>query len=236
MLVASNVYWFMFEGYNLHLRNWTYINLPDNVAVRMIGFIWSFATIFPGILLTNEVLNQLGLFRRAAIKGKESTRVDKNRSDKVWVVPDWLHRALIGVGFVFCVAPLLMPGEIARYLFAFVWIGFVLLLDPINYRWGQPSLLRELESGSVRTLLTLFVAGLICGILWEFWNYWAETKWVYTVPYFSEPKIFEMPLFGFLGFLPFAVECFVLWHFTRRILPASWTLISKDRTRMQGKG
>jgi hypothetical protein len=56
------------------------------------------------------------------------------------------------------------------------------------------------------------VAGLICGILWEFWNFWAPTKWIYTVPFFEEGKIFEMPVLGFLGFPPFAVSAYVMYR------------------------
>jgi len=41
-------------------------------------------------------------------------------------------------------------------------------------------------------------------------NYWSLEKWVYTVPLFSEGKLFEMPYLGFLGFAPFCVECFVM--------------------------
>jgi hypothetical protein len=44
-------------------------------------------------------------------------------------------------------------------------------------------------------------------------NIRALSKWIYTVPFFEELKLFEMPLAGFLGFPPFAVECFVLIQF-----------------------
>jgi len=50
----------------------------------------------------------------------------------------------------------------------------------------------------------------MCGGLWEFWNFWAYTKWLYTVPYFEHLKWFEMPPLGFIGFAPFALECSVL--------------------------
>ena len=56
------------------------------------------------------------------------------------------------------------------------------------------------------------LAGLVCGILWEFWNYWAGSKWIYTLPFLGEWKIFEMPALGFLGFLPFALECWIIYH------------------------
>lgn len=199
LLLVSNICWFLFEAYNLHLRNWEYHNLPENFAMRLTGFFWAFATIFPGILMTSEVLDDLGFFKKAAFSPVR--------------VPKWVHQLLLVIGAVFCFVPVLVPATIAKYLFIFVWVGYVFLLDPINYRLGMPSLLRELENGSLQKLLSLFLAGLICGILWEFWNYWAKAKWVYTVPYFNRPKIFEMPLYGFLGFLPFAVECFVMWQF-----------------------
>jgi hypothetical protein len=59
----------------------------------------------------------------------------------------------------------------------------------------------------------LLVAGLICGFLWELWNFWALSKWVYTVPFFEKAKGFEMPFFGFLGFPPFAVQAYVMYNF-----------------------
>ena len=63
--------------------------------------------------------------------------------------------------------------------------------------------------------------GLLCGLLWEFWNYWAAAKWTYTIPFLGNIKIFEMPVLGFLGFPPFAVECWVLYVFARSLLVSS---------------
>jgi hypothetical protein len=54
---------------------------------------------------------------------------------------------------------------------------------------------------------------LICGFLWEFWNFWALSKWIYTVPLFEKGKGFEMPFLGFLGFPPFAVQAYVMYKF-----------------------
>jgi len=43
-------------------------------------------------------------------------------------------------------------------------------------------------------------------------NFEARGKWIYTVPFFERLKLFEMPLLGFFGFPPFAVECFTVWQ------------------------
>ncbi len=58
----------------------------------------------------------------------------------------------------------------------------------------------------------------MCGVLWEFWNYWAGTKWIYAVPILGDIRLFEMPVPGFLGFPPFCLECYVLYQFARRTL------------------
>ncbi len=57
----------------------------------------------------------------------------------------------------------------------------------------------------------------ICGGLWEFWNFWARAKWIYTVPILGDIKIFEMPVLGYFGFPPFALECFAMYVFVRRL-------------------
>ena len=69
------------------------------------------------------------------------------------------------------------------------------------------------EQGNWSSTLQLFMAGAICGLLWEFWNMWAYTKWIYVFPLGQSLKYFEMPLAGFLGFLPFALEYFSMFHF-----------------------
>ena len=79
------------------------------------------------------------------------------------------------------------------------------------------------EEGTPVRLVSLFAAGLICGVLWEFWNYWAHAKWVYTVPIMQDFKVFEMPLVGYLGFPAFALECFAMMTFVRWLLKVGMT-------------
>ncbi len=57
--------------------------------------------------------------------------------------------------------------------------------------------------------------GATCGFLWEFWNYWAAAKWTYDLPFLGpleDYRYFEMPWVGFSGFLPFALECWVVYQ------------------------
>jgi len=199
LLPLSIVLWVVFELYNLHLANWKYVNLPDNMALRVFGYCWSFATILPAIFETSALLDALHLFDRVRVKGIRTTR----SSLFFWMI----------VGLLFVIGPLLVRQSLAVYLFGFVWVGFILFLDPLNKVLGNPSLLGDLEQGRLKTLLSLMVAGYICGLFWEFWNYWAHTKWVYTFPITQGLKYFEMPILGFLGFGPFALELYAMYHF-----------------------
>lgn len=73
----------------------------------------------------------------------------------------------------------------------------------------------DLEKGSMVDIVASLVAGLICGILWETWNYWSISKWVYTVPFFDNLKIFEMPVPGYLGFLVFGLATIAFARFVQ---------------------
>src|SRR5205085_1505864 len=122
---------------------------------------------------------------------------------------------LILVGLLGTIVPLLYPTV---WFAPLIWTSFVLLLDPLNSLRGWPSLTTDLARGDWRRLWSLLTAGLVCGFLWEFFNYWALSKWTYTVPYFGNVKIFEMPVLGFLGFPLFAIECWAMYIFCRSLL------------------
>jgi len=200
-LPLSIVIWLLFEVYNLHLANWKYIGLPTHPLELYLGTGLSFATIMPGLFLTSELLDTFHVFNKFRIATLKVT----NR----------IIYSSIVLGFIFIMAPLLISEHYARYLFGLVWTGFVMLLEPIVYSSNGDSLLRDLENGVLKRILNLFMAGFICGLLWEFWNYWAASKWVYTAPFMHDVKVFEMPVVGFLGFGPFAWEYFVMYNFSR---------------------
>lgn len=204
MLPFSIGCWLLFEAYNLHLQNWHYFGLPEDTFQRYLGYAWAFATIWPGVLLTYEVVHHWNFFSGIKLPAFQFRKS--------------VLQFILMIGLVLLIVPIFVPQETAAYLFGPVWIGFVFFLDPINYFLRGKSLFGELESGRIDKVLSLFLAGAICGLLWEFWNYWATAKWIYTVPFLQEPKIFEMPLFGFLGFLPFAVEIYVMWQLAVRVL------------------
>lgn len=202
MLPLSVGIWLIFEAFNLHLRNWFYLGVPPS-PWREIGFFWSFATILPGIFETADLLIEVPL-----LASRPSDRPSRRR----------MHLPVISLGVLLLAVPVLLPGEVAQYLFGMVWLGFIFVAEPLNQRLGFPSLIADWEEGRPARLIALLAAGLICGVLWEFWNFWAHGRWVYAVPILPEVRIFQMPILGFAGFPPFAVECFALYQLARGAL------------------
>ena len=187
--------WLFFELVNLSLKNWYYINIPREPVMRWIGYMVAYSTVLPGIFETTELLESLGLYRGISVPAIPESQK--------WYIPFWT------VGASFLVLPITLP----EYCFPLIWGSFVFLLEPVNHRFGGKSLMRDWERRDPSKFLLLLTAGLACGLFWEFWNSWARSKWVYTVPFFDELKGFEMPFLGFLGFPPFAVECYVIYNF-----------------------
>jgi hypothetical protein len=194
--------WLVFEFYNLFIENWHYINLPEPAALRYLGYAWSFATIWPAIFETGDLVATFRLNRGLPAGGRSVG----------WVARG--HTILVAAGLVMLVWPLVWPSP---YLAAPVWLGFILLLDPINARAGRESLIGDALAGRFNRLVNLCVAGVVCGLTWEFWNYWARAKWIYTVPILPDLKVFEMPVPGYLGFPAFALECFTMYVAVRAL-------------------
>jgi hypothetical protein len=208
--------WLVFEFFNQYLDNWYYVGLPENQALRLFGYAWSFGTIWPAIF---EGADLVGVLRagRAGMAGKAGRAGAAGLFDSALPASPALpalSTLSIAMGAAMLVWPLLWPS---RYLAAPVWLGFIFLLDPINARLGAPSLLADARAGRFDRLINLAVSGLLCGLLWEFWNYWSRAKWHYTVPIMEHAKLFEMPLPGFLGFPAFALECFTMYVFVRQL-------------------
>ena len=212
LAIVSIPLWIVFEGYNLVIENWYYVGLPQNFWLRQFGYAWSFATIWPAMF---EAAELVGLMR-----GRRSPTAPP--LPRHVGILDWVA---IATGVAMLTLPLFVPVGVARYLAAPVFLGFVFLLEPINQVTGSESLSRD-------RLINLAFAGLLCGVLWEFWNFWARAKWIYTVPIMQQLKIFEMPVPGYLGFPAFAVECFTMYVFVRAALaalPSTARLVSPGR-------
>ena len=212
LCLASIFIWGVFDmiNFNLGMRAWIYIGMPGTPGIpgdfgdRAFGYFLAFATVVPGMMLSGQVLLELGLFDWARSTARDGFRMPH------WGL--WIS-LLTGAAMLACV--ILVATPVTNYV---LWTSLVFLLDPINYWLGRPSMFRDWERGWFGRTLAAFAGGLLCGFLWEFWNYWALTKWTYHLPFLGRAeqyRYFEMPLPGLLGFIPFGIECWIMWQMIR---------------------
>lgn len=199
LLLLSVGVWVLFEAYNFHLKNWYYVNVPANAWVRLLAFFWSFATIMPGVFETADLVRTFLPVRSGPVRGGAP------RGGTLAVC--------FALGAALVTVPLAVPEPVAAYLFAAVWIGFILLLEPVLELLGTHAACGSWRRGDRHTAVALLLGGFICGLLWEGWNFQAYLHdgayWVYTIP--GALRIFglhygQMPALGLGGFLPFALE------------------------------
>lgn len=202
LFIISAPVWWMFEGLNYRAHYWIYTEVSSFTALEYHAFAtWNFSTVIPAIFGTAELAG-------AVIKDERW-----NKGLKIGRTT-WFRVLFLLLGIMMLIIFLWWP----KYGAAFLWMSIFFILDPINHYLGYPSLLKETAQGHWRTILVLWLASIICGFFWEFWNYYASPKWLYQVPLVDFWHVFEMPLLGYLGYLPFALELYALYHLVLGVL------------------
>jgi hypothetical protein len=199
MFGLSAVYWWLFEAFNIPTQNWRYIFDHDySLAEQLIVQTLDFTTVLPVVMVMTEFWTSFN-FLRPRLPGQEiGPRASAPAAAR-----------LMALGGACVVLPFLFP----RQAFPLLWLSVVLLLDPLNNLMGGKSALAHLKAKDWRFFVALPLAGLSCGFFWEMWNYFSLPKWFYNVPYVGFGKVFEMPILGYTGYLPFALELFALYQF-----------------------
>lgn len=189
--------WWLFEFINRRTGNWEYLGaggftpLENHVLCTL-----SFSTVMPAVFETAELVR--------TFRWVESLRPGPKLPDASRV-----RRGLFVAGLAMLTLMLLWP----KWFYPLVWISLWLVLEPVNRRLGRRYLLERLYQGDWRSLVSLSVGALICGFFWEMWNYWSWPQWVYHTPGANYWHVFEMPLLGYGGYIPFALELFALMNF-----------------------
>jgi hypothetical protein len=182
-------FWWLFEFLNWHLENWVYVNPISHPLGRVLYGTTAFATVLPALA---EVRDLLRSFLPGLGPDPEPLPVARARPAAWW---------MIGLGVAGAVGLWLFP----RQAFPLVWVSPFLLLDAVAALRGRVSAIGAVLSGRLGPVLLIMAAGLVTGILWELWNWGADPHWEYRVPYVGFWKVFEMPLLGYAGYLPFAL-------------------------------
>ena len=191
---VSAAFWWSFEYLNRFVGNWYYLDPPGFGAWGYFLFATlPFATVLPAVLSTRELLLSF-------------PRVDG--AFRGWRPLSPAHpRAIAASVLLLSCAGLFAVGIVPDVAFPLVWVAPPLLLISLADLRGEPHALSGITEGDWRTFAASSLAALSCGFFWEMWNYGSSVKWVYAIPYIDAFHLFEMPLLGYAGYLPFGVLC-----------------------------
>lgn len=202
LFLVSAPAWWLFEALNTRIQNWQYLGAEGYgpLSYFLLATL-NFSVVVPAIFGAAEIFAGRAWLRKL--------------KPGLVIGPD-LRTVLVFfmLGWVMLGAMLAWP----KYFFPFAWLSVFFILEPINIWLGYPSLTRWTRSGDWRPVISLFAGALLTGFFWELWNYYSFPKWVYHVPGVGVLKIFEMPLLGYGGYLPFALELFALYHLVMGLL------------------
>lgn len=202
LFLVSAPAWWLFEALNWRVQNWHYVGrelFADWQYFLTASF--SFSTVMPAVFGTAELMGTLPFVRQLGpgpvIRPTPRTLV-----------------AFLSAGLLMLALLLMWP----RYFFPLMWLSIYFIIEPINAALGFPSLADFTQHGNWRPVVALWLGALTCGLFWEGWNYYSFPRWVYTVPFVDFWHIFEMPLLGYGGYLPFALELYALYHLATGLL------------------
>ena len=194
LFLLSAAFWWLFEYLNRFVQNWHYIGLDD---LGPWEYFWQatlpFSTVLPAVLSTRDCLASFprlsaGLSRGPSIHLR---------------APNWLATlSLIAAGL-----GLAGIGIWPERLYPLLWLAPLLILVSLQAIHGVPTIFHPLAKGDWRGVWLAALAALVCGFLWELWNYKSLAHWEYSIPYVGRFELFHMPLLGYAGYFPFGLEC-----------------------------
>jgi len=194
--------WWLFEVFNARLQNWYYQG--GELFTPFQFWAWatlSFTTVIPAVFGSAELASSFEWIKRL---GKGPLIQPNRRTTLVFFLAGWLMLGLM----------LIWP----RRFFPFVWISVFFITEPINVWLGHPNLARWTGERDWRPVIALWVGVLMTAFFWEMWNYFSYPKWIYQIPWGNGLHIFEMPLLGYGGYLPFALELYALYNLIAGLL------------------
>ncbi len=194
---VSAGFWWFFEYLNRFVQNWHYTGI-EGMGPGEYSYYSSlaFATVLPGVLSMLDLL----LTVPALVRGLARCRPLHLPASR------WIPRVALAAAS----AGLALIGIFPDQLFALLWVAPLVMILALQRLAGRRTLLYPLRSGDWRPLVVPALAALVCGFCWEMWNYFSLARWTYAIPYVQRFHLFEMPILGYGGYLPFGLECLLV--------------------------
>jgi hypothetical protein len=207
---SSILGWLLFEYLNFYVdENWIYPNghIISNSEFFLYAVLGASGLIPPAI----EIYSLLQTFERF-----------KNRYIACPKIKISSHLSTFIL--VTALASLVITPFFPEQLFAVIWYSPLIILAITLEKMDIWTPFTPLKNGDWSYVVLLSVSYLIVGVLLECFNYLSGTHvnghldityspdyWTYSIPYVDVFHVFEMPILGYVGYMPFGVYCAVWW-------------------------
>jgi hypothetical protein len=213
---TSAIFWWAFEYLNRFVNNWHYIGTSEIGGWQYFGEAsLAFSTVIPAVMSIRFILLQTRTFAKDY----------RNFPEMPWLTSGALW-SIIGVASIIA---LIAVGWIPDITYPLVWI-MPGLLWVVWQRWNGyiNPLLKGTSHGNFTLIWASAFAALLCGFFWEMWNLYSQAKWVYSIPALDRFQIFEMPVAGYAGYLPFGVICALVANSLLNTLTQKERVVQED--------
>jgi len=197
----SSVFWWLFEYLNRYVQNWYYIGPHLSPWEYFWYATLPFSTVLPVVMSTQRYLLSFAWLKK---RFRDTVRLNASHPR----LAAWLVLTAAGSG-------LAVIGIWPNLFFPLLWVAPLLIIVSLQALWGEEHIFKNIAHGDWHVLVTCALAALICGFFWEMWNFYSLAKWRYSIPFVHRFTVFEMPLLGYAGYLPFGVECAVVANLVR---------------------
>ncbi len=197
LFLISAPAWWIFELMNWQTQNWFYEGKQffTDVEYAILATI-SFSTVMPAVFETTELV---GTFKW----------INNFKKHKIFTPSKSTINKFLLTGIIMLALVIIFP----QYFYYFEWAAVYFILEPINYKLKNRTLFDYTIKGNWSPIAALAIGTLICGFFWEMWNYFSYPKWIYDTPMVNFLHVFEMPLLGYIGYIPFSLELFAIYNF-----------------------
>ena len=200
----SAIFWWFFEYLNRFVQNWYYEGSKFGALEYFLYATPPFSTVLPAVLSMQYWIRDFSWFKR--------------RFNNIYPINAWHPKLLAMVALAAACAGLGGIGVWPNYLFPLLWISPLLIVVSIQTFGKERHVLSDITKGNWELVISSAMAALFCGFFWEMWNYYSLAQWKYSVPFVHRFLIFEMPLLGYAGYLPFGLECIAMGKLLEEVL------------------
>lgn len=195
---VSALFWWLFEYLNRFVGNWVYTGSEYPAVQYFFLATLSFSTVLPAVESVRAFLMSLERFEKGFRNGRPVTWVNSPVSGSMLVI-------LCGTSLFFLPA---FPD----LLFPLVWISPLGIILGFLILAGRSHVLTPVKTGDFTPVAAYGAAALVCGFFWELFNLYSLARWEYRIPFVQVLPVFEMPILGYAGYLPFGLECGAVIH------------------------